>query len=148
MQLIGTTNVPWALMSRSLFSNPNPDYIVCEGWMKTPALTGNGICEIGFKDDAEYVYAGAGLNITNGNGMIFCRVGGTIQNIQVFSYDQWYKVRLAFTASHHSISVWVNDTLKVSNVAGVMSSTVYTRFFMRAGSGTIPFDFDDIKIWY
>lgn len=121
------------------------DVIYWQGWVK-PTGNDGGLGLIDYDTSPGGGYYGV---IYFDHGKIWCQIGSTVADIQEFSVNQWYKIKLKYDHTDKSVDVWINDILKVSSLhAASIPSTYYKQFYMYSEHDGNLFYFDDIEVWY
>jgi hypothetical protein len=140
-QLVGRYS--WSSVAYYRLSSP-PEVVFFEAWIKT---SGNE-CLIDFSNRDEGTWGTGYANVLFVEGAISCSIGGTGQNIQAFDFNVWYKVKLKYNSIDSSISVWINDEQKVTDLKGTVSSAGYCDLSLMSGWNAPVAYFDDVKVWY
>lgn len=105
-----------------------------------------------------YPQAQVGFNNNNvsswSNGYGYVKFTGTglitagDKELQTYSENQWYKIKIKYNAGINKMDVWVNDVLKGSDLTLSGNSLKYNAILLHGGNAGHSIDyFDDVKVW-
>jgi len=140
LQVLGTYS--WCGTIYYFFSYV-PQEIFFEGWIKT--MGSDNL--IAYNNGHEGSWGNAYATIFFGSA-IECYIGSSSQSAQPYTTNRWYKIKTKYNSKKGSISLWIDDILKVENLTGTVSGMGYANLQLQSGWGSNFLYCDDIKVWY
>ena len=140
LQVLGTYS--WCGTIYNYFSYI-PQEIFFEGWIKT--MGSDNL--IAYNNGHEGSWGNAYATIYFGSA-IECHIGSSSQSAQSYTTNRWYKIKMQYDSKQSSISVWIDDILRVKNLTGTVSGVGYANLQLQSGWGGNYLYCDDIKVWY
>lgn len=83
-------------------------------------------------------------------GKIWCQIGYDVNvEIQNFTPNEWYKVKVRYDHICKCIDVWINDVQKITALhSNNIYADYYNTFYMFSEHDGNLFYFDDVEVWY